>query len=444
MKKFGKAVICILIAALTILSLVAKYQTHGAYLGQLANSAGFWKAAESAGSKLVCDRPFPDYIAYQNSFGRTVFVITGNPSHGNGRCIFHYRKHASTECILCDFLNKRIVFARTAAPSLCTHLDFFGYVYSKGSFYSLIQKAGMPKGYAIAPDLIGPDYPPTGFYFDTTDGYRYYLRMTETGEVTVGNILSPDGNSVNGRKLMLHLTGFYLCVAALLIVFLVCFLKVYSHFRKKKAAKHGVPQDSPHRKPLLKAAVCILLILLTLLHISASLDYCVADAHKPAYTSSRQTLGSNGYIVFLNCYNRVAVMRQVPSERPWYLPIGTFSQKTCTNVSMLALHNGLPFYIMCETLGMPDGAKGSAGNRRFIYETGNGYTYEIYLRQGKFTDIDTVDHWTVTAPDGTKLDAGAFQWQVRLSALGIATGLSAFATALILISNHIRKCKATP
>ena len=80
MKKLLKAIVCILIAGLMVFGFVAKYQTHGIYLGQTVDISQLEAAAQAAGSKLVSSGYSPCYCTYQNAFGKSVVIARGNLS----------------------------------------------------------------------------------------------------------------------------------------------------------------------------------------------------------------------------------------------------------------------------------------------------------------------------------------------------------------------------
>jgi len=445
MKKLLKAIVCILIAGLTVFGFVAKYQTHGIYLGQTVDISQLEAAAQAAGSKLISSDYTPCYCTYQNAFGKSVVIAQGNLSYQSSRCIFHFSRYPEGEsCLLCEFSKNRIIRVQAFSPAIANHSDFLGYFYDGGSFFTLVQKAGVPTSYSIghgSPD--GITHRDSGFVFETFDGYRYYLTVRQSGKVSISCVETPAGEHLSPdaiRQLGTRIVIFHLSVAAALTVFLICLLKIHGYCQKKKAEKRGIPYiQNPHGiRRFIIAVLCILLVLGSVIHLGARLDCWVfhPDTSEKYIYREENTIQDSQYCILRNACGEVAVTaRDQIFGNSVTRPICFSPQKHCTHLSMLSLCQGMPSYLLYPSAGIPDSTKGSIGQRRVIFETCNGYTYDIPTHGG------TVGSWTVTAPDGTQLDTAAFQWQVRLIYLAIAAGLGILAAALA-IPNHIRKRKA--
>jgi len=443
MKKLLKAIVCILIAGLTIFGFVAKYDTLGILpftpvdypkFPDPMEHSNFHDTVKESGSNALGGTPA--YV-YKNKFGRNVFMRTERDELFAN--LYHSHNGITTEqCKICNPPPNRVACLYSVSPGITTHLDFFNLSNSPKPFYFVLKNAGIPSDLSTS----------VTFIFETQDGYQYHILGGATsGHAMLRAVVAPDGTKLTAEQIS-DLTGkialVYLGITAVLSVFLVFLLMLNRHLHKDVPSTH-----SPMRRQKIIAIVaCVLLLLGHGIRFAANVDYngCFVNTALPhyfniPYIQDYYPAIKNGVLV--NHFGKIAALSQLQSKNNTVLiPLGTYTPMPRTHFSALSVSRGTSVTQLYGILGMPDDFKGTSGNKRLTYLLPSGYTYEFSTKYRSGIGVSTVADWTITAPDGTQLDAAAFQWQVRLIYLGIAAGLGILAAALA-IPNHIRKRKST-
>jgi len=236
-KKILKSIICIMIILLTIVSFIAKSDTLGVFLGtDVYNFQQVVSDRTGIGLNVygTCMGEFYDadfvkgigYIVYPNRFGNVVVVkYTGGLKNSISQDL--YKKFG------------QIAYSIRTIPNtgIATHFDFINVKNGSTTIDQLVERAGMPH-------YVGEAYSTYDLcQWETLDGYIYTINIDpKTGVVKDISISLPDQLRFleeEEAQLQWQVRLFYLGLAAVLSVILVCLLVIPKKIEKRKAQSKG-------------------------------------------------------------------------------------------------------------------------------------------------------------------------------------------------------------
>jgi len=215
-KKVGVLVSVVIVVAYLLFS-IAKYDAYGLKVG-VQEDSDIWDDLIlyrlDASKDLMRNST---YTIFPNRFGRTV-VLEQTSGFGNDLHEAIHEKHGTTILNIRSFSGVRIA----------THLDFISVENGCTTIYQLVERAGTP---------TNPNMELSLCQWTTIDGYTYIVRVNNTGTVQSLTIIPPGEKSfLTDAKIQFQwqVRLFYLGLAAVLSVILVCLLVIPKKIEKRK------------------------------------------------------------------------------------------------------------------------------------------------------------------------------------------------------------------